>query len=85
MSLSRRQQRLLNRIDDEESRSAPGLAGMLAVFARLTAGEPMPRREELRTGLAGNFGSPLPPDPGQAVGDSPLPPRGRAPRGQRPQ
>lgn len=75
MSLSRRQQRLLNRIDDAESRSAPRLAGMLAVFARLTAGEPMPRREELRTKPVGNSGgSPLPPDPGPDTSGSPLPP-----------
>jgi len=49
MSLSRRQQRLLSRIDDAVSRSDPQLAGMLAVFGRLAASEPMPRRVELRT------------------------------------
>jgi Protein of unknown function (DUF3040) len=49
MSLSRRQQRLLNQIDEAVSRSDPRLAGMLAVFTRLTAGEPMPCREQLRT------------------------------------
>lgn len=54
MSLSRRQQRLLNQIDAAVSRSDPRLAGMLAVFTRLTAGEPMPRREQLRT-LAGRI------------------------------
>jgi hypothetical protein len=49
MSLSPRQQRLLDHIDAALSHADPRLAGQLAVFGRLTAGQPMPRREELRT------------------------------------
>lgn len=37
MSLSRRQQLLLERIGDEVCRTDPRLASMLAIFARLTA------------------------------------------------
>jgi hypothetical protein len=49
MSLSRRQERLLRGIGEAVSRSDPRLAGTLAVFARLTAGEAMPGREQLHT------------------------------------
>jgi hypothetical protein len=49
MSLPSRQQRLLRGIDDAVCRSDPRLASMLAIFGRLTAGEEMPGREELRT------------------------------------
>lgn len=48
MSLSCRQQRLLGRTGDAICRSDPRLASMLALFARLAAGEEMPGREQLR-------------------------------------
>lgn len=47
MSLSRRQQRLLTGIDAVRSPD-PRTASMLAAFGRIAAGQPMPRREELR-------------------------------------
>lgn len=49
MSLSRRQRRLLQEMSDAVSRSDPLLARKLAVFSQLSAGQPMPRREQLRT------------------------------------
>lgn len=42
-----REQRLLDKISDALRRSDPQLASMLAIFGRLTAGEPMPDREQL--------------------------------------
>lgn len=44
MILSRREQRLLREIDAALSASDPRLASMLAIFTRLTANEPLPRR-----------------------------------------
>ena len=49
MSLPSRQQRLLREIDNAVSRSDPRLASMVAIFARLAAGEQMPGREQLQT------------------------------------
>lgn len=49
MSLPRRQRRLLQRIEDAQSWSDPGLARMMAGFCLLTADEPMPGHEALRS------------------------------------
>ena len=49
MSLSRRQRRLLNRIDDAVSGSDSRLASMLAIFGQLAADEDLPGQEQLRT------------------------------------
>jgi len=49
MSLSYRQVRVLRRTGAETHRTDPGLAGMLTVFTRLAAGEPMPAQERLRS------------------------------------
>jgi hypothetical protein len=49
VSLPSRQQRLLREIDKAVSRCDPRLASMLAMFARLAAGEQMPGREQLQT------------------------------------
>jgi hypothetical protein len=49
MSLSRRQQRLLEEINDAVGRSDPLLARKLAVFSQLAVGESMPRHEQLGT------------------------------------
>jgi hypothetical protein len=49
VSLPSRQQRLLREIDKAVCRCDPRLASMLAIFARLAAGEPMPDREQLQT------------------------------------
>ncbi len=46
MSLNRRQQRELQRIESRLLRSEPHLAGMLAVSARLWAGQRMPAWEQ---------------------------------------
>ncbi len=51
MRLSVREQRQLDTIGKGVSRSDPRLASMLATFGRLTAGEPIPDREQL-TGRA---------------------------------
>lgn len=40
--------RRLRRIDRKLRRSDPELASMLSIFSRLTAGETMPMREQLR-------------------------------------
>jgi hypothetical protein len=47
MSMSVREQRQLDTIGEAVSRSDARLALMLATFGRLTAGEPMPEREQL--------------------------------------
>jgi hypothetical protein len=47
MRLCARDQRLLGRLGEEMTCSDPRLASMMATFARLTAGEPMPDREQL--------------------------------------
>jgi hypothetical protein len=47
MRLSVREQRQLDTIGVAVSQSDVQLASMLATFARLTAGEPMPDREQL--------------------------------------
>jgi hypothetical protein len=49
VSLPGRQQRLLREIDKAVCRCDPRLASMLAIFARLAAGEQMPAREQLKT------------------------------------
>jgi hypothetical protein len=51
MTLPYRQGRLLRRADRALSRSDPDLASMLSIFARLTAAEGMPAREQLRSRL----------------------------------
>jgi hypothetical protein len=43
-----RQERFLRRADRSLRRSDPDLASMLSIFARLTAAEGMPAREQLR-------------------------------------
>jgi hypothetical protein len=48
MSLPYRQERLLRRADRALCRSDPDLASMLSIFARVTADESMPAREQLR-------------------------------------
>jgi hypothetical protein len=55
MSMSVREQRQLDTIGEAVSRSDARLASMLATFGRLTAGEPMPEREQL-TRLASRAG-----------------------------
>lgn len=55
MCLSVREQQQLDTIGDAVSRSDTRLASMLAIFGRLTAGEPMPDREQL-TRLTGRAG-----------------------------
>ncbi|MDQ2814236.1 MAG: hypothetical protein M3Z75_20800 [Actinomycetota bacterium] len=47
MSLPYRQERLLRRTDRALCRSDPDLASMLSIFARVTADEKMPAREQL--------------------------------------
>lgn len=47
MRLSVREQRQLDTIGESVSQSDVQLASMLATFSRLTAGEPMPDREQL--------------------------------------
>jgi hypothetical protein len=47
MRLSDREQRQLDTMGEAVSQSDVQLAAMLATFSRLTAGEPMPDREQL--------------------------------------
>jgi hypothetical protein len=47
MTLAYRQERLLRRADHALRQSDPALASMLSIFARLTAAEGMPAREQL--------------------------------------
>lgn len=49
MSISERERQALDSIESELAGSAPRLAAMLGMFARLTAGERMPRREPIRS------------------------------------
>jgi Protein of unknown function (DUF3040) len=51
MSLNYSEQRQLHRIESRLLRSDPNLAGMLAVFGRLSAGQRMPAWEEVATRL----------------------------------
>jgi hypothetical protein len=48
MTLPYRQERLLRRADHSLCRSDPDLASMLTIFARMTAAEGMPDREQVR-------------------------------------
>ena len=48
MTLPSRQERMLRSADRALSRSDPHLASMLSIFARLTADERIPAREQLR-------------------------------------
>ncbi|MGD0068698.1 MAG: hypothetical protein ABSB76_35360 [Streptosporangiaceae bacterium] len=48
MTLTFRQERILRRAEHALGRSDPDLASMLSIFARLTAAEGMPAREQLR-------------------------------------
>jgi hypothetical protein len=50
MSLSVREQEALSRIENTLAGSDPELAGRLAMFTRLTSGEAMPAREQMRAG-----------------------------------
>jgi hypothetical protein len=47
MGLSARDQWLLDQAREDVARSDPRLASMLSIFARLTAGEAMPEREQV--------------------------------------
>ena len=47
MSISEREQHVLDSIEEGLAGSGPELAAKLAVFARLSAGEPMPPRERV--------------------------------------
>ena len=48
MGLARSERRALRRIGQAVSRSDPRLDSMLAAFSSFNAGEPKPRREQLR-------------------------------------
>lgn len=50
MSLSERDQRVLDSIEDRLAGSTPELASLLATFTRLVADEALPAREKLRDG-----------------------------------
>jgi hypothetical protein len=52
MALPYRQERLLRRVERGLCRSDPALASMLSMFARVSAAERMPAREQLRSRLA---------------------------------
>jgi hypothetical protein len=56
MCLSVREQRQLDTIGAAVSQSDAQLASMLATFARLTAGEPIPDREQLTRLASGRAG-----------------------------
>jgi hypothetical protein len=51
MGLPTRQRRVLDHIDRALRGSDPRLSALYAIFGRLTREEPMPRFEQLRTGL----------------------------------
>ena len=51
MSLSAREQQVLDSIKDQLADSDPKLARLLATFTRLASGEEMPLREKIRSGL----------------------------------
>ncbi len=51
MNLWPRQPRMLRRLGNETTRSDPQLAALLTQFTRLSAGQPMPAHERLRTPL----------------------------------
>jgi hypothetical protein len=51
MGLPVRQRRMLDRIECSLRGSDPTLTGLYAIFARLTAGEEIPRAEQLRHGV----------------------------------
>ena len=48
MSLTPREELILDSIKDRISRSDPGLAALLAIFTKLAADEDMPLREDIR-------------------------------------
>lgn len=73
MSISEREQHALESIEDDLTRTGPKLAAMLAMFARLTAGEAMPPRERVPRAAAA---------PMWATGSHPSATAGRA--GRRP-
>jgi Protein of unknown function (DUF3040) len=73
MSLSAREHRTLDSIENELAGSDPNLAALLATFTRLTSGEEMPAREEIRSGEGPNGIRRL-------VRDRQHPPRYRGPR-----
>jgi len=50
MSLSARDQQVLDRIEAAIADSEPGLVCLLATFGRLTAGEELPAREQIAAG-----------------------------------
>jgi hypothetical protein len=51
MTLTRRQERLLRHADRAISRSSPELASKLLIFGRISAGDRLPAREQLRPRL----------------------------------
>ena len=53
MSLSARDRQMLDRIEEAIADSEPGLASLLATFGRLTAGEELPAREQIRADRPG--------------------------------
>lgn len=57
MSISEREQHALESIEDDLARTGPKLASMLAMFARLTAGEEMPPRERVRRAVVAPAGA----------------------------
>ena len=57
MGLALRERRALRRIGKAEGRSDPRLNSMLAAFSSFNAGEPKPRREQLRLAPRRVFGA----------------------------
>lgn len=62
MSLSAHEQQKLDSIEGEIAGSSPALASLFATFGRLTAGEEVPAREQIRAGRRprGRQGPPVP-------------------------
>lgn len=52
MSISEHEQQVLESIENDLASAGPKLASMLAIFARLTAGEEMPVREPIRRAVS---------------------------------
>ncbi len=80
MSLSVRDRRALDSIDSRLSGSDPHLAGLLGIFTRLTAGEEMPAREQIRLKRAAGGSRRVP----RRRGPGARPPMGRGPAGLSP-
>lgn len=58
MSISERERQALDTIGDSLTHSAPKLTSMLAMFARLTADEAMPARDQVQPGFPRHPGRP---------------------------